>query len=101
MEDNEELKELLESVRYIYGYDFTEYTEASVKRRVTGFMNNNKIGSLSALGKVLLKEDEIFEKFVQEITVNVTEMFRDPTFYKSLRENIIMRLGTYPFIKVW
>lgn len=101
MENNEELKELLESIRFLYGYDFTEYAEASVKRRVDHFMAGNKISSLRALGKILLKEDAFFEQFVQEVTVNVTEMFRDPAFYKSLRENIIVRLATYPFIKVW
>ena len=101
MTDQEELKELLESIRYVYGYDFTEYSEASVKRRIDHFMNSSKIGSLRALGKALLKEDAFFEQFIQEVTVNVTEMFRDPAFYKSLRENVIMRLATYPFIKVW
>ena len=101
MTDQEELKELLESIRFVYGYDFTEYSEASVKRRIDHFMNSNNIGSLRALGKALLKEDAFFEQFIQEVTVNVTEMFRDPAFYKSLRENVIARLATYPFIKVW
>ena len=101
MDDKEELKELLESIRFLYGYDFTEYAEASVKRRVDHFMRGNNISSLRVLGKMLLKEDVFFEKFVQEVTVNVTEMFRDPAFYRSLRENIVTRLATYPFIKVW
>jgi chemotaxis protein methyltransferase CheR len=101
MTDQEELKELLESIRFVYGYDFTEYAEASVKRRVDHFMKKNRIDSIRVLGKALLKEDAFFEQFVQEITINVTEMFRDPAFYKSLRENIVVRLATYPFIKVW
>ncbi len=101
MADNKTLKELLESIRFVYGYDFTEYAEASLKRRVDNFMSVNKISSLSELGELLLKEDTFFEQFVQEITVNVTEMFRDPVFYKSLRKNIVERLGTYPFIKIW
>ncbi|HZE85405.1 MAG TPA: protein-glutamate O-methyltransferase CheR [Puia sp.] len=101
MTDQEELKELLECIRFAYGYDFTEYAEASVKRRIDHFMSSNKIVSLGALGKALLREDAFFEQFILEITVNVTEMFRDPDFYKSLRENVIARLATYPFIKVW
>jgi chemotaxis protein methyltransferase CheR len=101
MTHNEELKELLESIRFLYGYDFTEYAEAYVKRRVDHFMNANKISSLRALGKALLNQDAFFEQFIQEVTVNVTEMFRDPAFYKSLREHVVMRLATYPFIKVW
>lgn len=101
MTEQEELKESLESISTEYGYDFTEYAEASLKRRIGHFMNLNKIDSIGALGKSLLKEGASFERFVQEITVNVTEMFRDPAFYDSLRKNIVARLATYPFIKVW
>ena len=98
---NEEYRQFLESVRFVYGYDFTEYAEASVIRRISAFMESKKIGSLQDLGKMVLKEETAFDHFIQEITVNVTEMFRDPLFYKSLRKNVINRLATYPFIKVW
>ncbi|HEX6429103.1 MAG TPA: protein-glutamate O-methyltransferase CheR, partial [Niastella sp.] len=70
-------------------------------RRIRTFMESNKISSLKDLGKMVLKEESDFERFIQEITVNVTEMFRDPNFYKSLRKNVVSRLATYPFIKVW
>jgi len=98
---NEEYHQFLESVRFVYGYDFTEYAEASVIRRIRAFMESNKIISLKDLGKMVLKDEADFERFIQEITVNVTEMFRDPNFYKSLRKNVVNRLATYPFIKVW
>lgn len=101
MIDSGELKELLESIRYLYSYDFTEYSEASVKRRIEHYMGRTNIPTLNALGKLLLKDESMFEQFVQEMTVNVTEMFRDPIFYKSFRENVIKRLATYPFIKIW
>jgi chemotaxis protein methyltransferase CheR len=101
MKDNKELRELLESIRFVYGYDFTDYAEASVKRRVNHFMSTNKINDIKELAKSLLKDEVFFEKFVQEFTVNVTEMFRDPAFFKSLRENVTGRLATYPFIKIW
>jgi chemotaxis protein methyltransferase CheR len=48
-----------------------------------------------------LRDEAFFEQFVQEVTVNVTEMFRDPTFYKSLRRHVVERIATYPFIKIW
>jgi len=101
MAENEELTALLESIRFTYGYDFTEYAEASVKRRVQHFMNTNRFGSIRDLERTLLKEDVVFEQFIQEVTVNVTEMFRDPSFYRSLQKNVIPRLATYPFIKIW
>lgn len=101
MINSAELRGFLESIRITYGYDFTDYAEASVIRRITNFMKSNKIGSLQQLGHLLLKDDAAFARFVLEFTVNVTEMFRDPTFYKSLRENVLKYLATYPVIKVW
>lgn len=99
--DTKEFRKLLESIRSVYGYDFTDYSEASVKRRVTHFMKEHPIASLSDLGKMLLTDEQIFEQFVQNVSVTVTEMFRDPAFYKGLREKIVKRLATYPFIKIW
>ena len=99
--DNKEFKDLLESIRFVYGYDFTDYSEASVKRRIDHFMNTRKVTALEKLGKMILQDEKLFEEFVQEVSVTVTEMFRDPVFYKSLREHIMKRLATYPFIKVW
>jgi chemotaxis protein methyltransferase CheR len=101
MKDNKELKELLESIRFVYGYDFTDYAEASVKRRINHFMSINKFKEIKELGKCLLKDEDFFEQFVQEFTVNVTEMFRDPAFFKSIRENVVGRLATYALIKIW
>jgi chemotaxis protein methyltransferase CheR len=101
MTEPNELRELLESIHCTYGYDFTEYAETSVKRRISHFMGLNKIDSLGTLGKALLKEEAFFEQFIQEVTVNVTEMFRNPGFYGSLRKLIVLRLATYPFLKIW
>lgn len=101
MINSAELKDLLESIRYTYGYDFTEYAEASVIRRIVHFMKGNKIGTLQQLRNTLLNDENTFAQFILEFTVNVTEMFRDPAFYKSLRENVLKRLATYPVIKVW
>jgi chemotaxis protein methyltransferase CheR len=94
-------KELLEAIRSTYGYDFTEYAETSVKRRCEHFMSSRKIDSLETLSKLILNDEKAFEEFIQQISVTVTEMFRDPLFYKSLRKNVMKRLSTYPFIKIW
>ncbi len=50
---------------------------------------------------MIIRDEKLFEEFVQTVSVTVTEMFRDPSFYKSLRENVMKRLATYPFIKIW
>jgi chemotaxis protein methyltransferase CheR len=99
--DTQEYQKLLESIRFIYGYDFTEYAESSVKRRIALFMQNRKIDTLENLGKLLFKNELVFTEFVQELSVTVTEMFRNPSFYRSLREKVIKRLATYPVIKIW
>ncbi|HWZ21067.1 MAG TPA: protein-glutamate O-methyltransferase CheR [Cytophagaceae bacterium] len=99
--NNLELKKLLESILYVYGYDFTEYSEASITRRVNNFLFIKKIETTNELEKMILQDEKLFEEFIQNISVTVTEMFRDPPFYKSLRENVISRLATYPFIKIW
>lgn len=78
--DQKEFKELLESIRFVYGYDFTEYAEASVKRRIQHFITARKITELEKLGKMILQDEKVFEEFVQELSVTVTEMFRDPFF---------------------
>ena len=91
----------MESIRRVYGYDFTQYSEASLIRRIHAFMSNRKIAGFESLEQTILRDEDMFEEFIRDISVTVTEMFRDPLFYLSLRENIIPRLATYPFIKVW
>lgn len=98
---NNQLKELLESIKSTYGFDYTEYSEASVRRRVEHFMGSNKIENLDDLSKMVIQNEDKLEHFIQQLSVTVTEMFRDPIFYKSLRDNVMTRLATYPFIKVW
>ncbi|MDB5255904.1 MAG: cheR [Chitinophagaceae bacterium] len=99
--ESKEIKQLLQSILSAYGYDFTEYAEASVRRRMSLFMSTRKITAFPDFAHLLLRDEMIFEQFIQELSVTVTEMFRDPDFYKSLRDHVIKRLATYPFIKVW
>jgi chemotaxis protein methyltransferase CheR len=94
-------KELFESIQIRYGYDFTNYAEKSLVRRSKLFMDNLKMNSLDAFASLVLEDENIFEEFIKYISVTVTEMFRDPTFFYSIREKVIPRLATYPFIKVW
>jgi chemotaxis protein methyltransferase CheR len=99
--ESDELRGFLESVRYVYGYDFTDYSEASVKRRIEHFMTLKRIEKLEDLGRLVMQDERFFEEFIQELSVTVTEMFRDPAFYGSLRRNVISWLETYPVVKIW
>ncbi|PVY41369.1 CheR family methyltransferase [Pontibacter virosus] len=96
-----EVEALIREIHTAYGYDFSGYARASVYRRIKRFLGQKHLQSIEDLRKFLFTDSFFFENFLQEITVNVTEMFRDPTFYKSLRENVLPILSTYPFIKVW
>ncbi len=93
--------QLLDRILHRYGYDFNGYARASLKRRIDAFYAKGKFSSFTQMEAKLLNEPVYFMHFIEEVTVNVTEMFRDPTFYKSLRENILPVLATYPFIRVW
>ena len=99
--DSGELQALLKAVREVYGYDFTQYAEASIKRRSLFFMNSNNMRTIQELSQALLGDDQVFEEFVRNLSVTVTEMFRDPPFYAALRAKVMKRLATYPFIKIW
>lgn len=96
----EELNNLTTFIRNIHGFDFSEYSPASLKRRVTRIMQLQKL-SLFELRTLLTNDLNYFESFLMEITVNVTEMFRDPAFYQSVAANVIPYLQSYQRIKIW
>lgn len=98
---DEELEALLLDVHDLYGYDFCDYSRASLKRRVNRLMMLDKFPSFAELRYHVKNSPFYLRRFVEEITVNVTEMFRDPEFFKYLRTSILPVLGTYPFIRIW
>lgn len=98
---DEELEYLIKDVYDLYGYDFSLYSRASFKRRVNRICLIDKFTSFAELRYTLINEPNYLKHFIEEVTVNVTEMFRDPYFFKELRENILPQLGTYPLIRIW
>lgn len=92
---------LLDGIYKAYGYDFRSYAKASLKRRLDEFVRENDISNYVELLNFVLHDEEYFRKLLLKLTVTVTEMFRDPVFFKFLRENIAPFLRTYPSIKIW
>jgi chemotaxis protein methyltransferase CheR len=92
--------ELIDLVKKIHGFDFSNYTKASLKRRLDRIMMLKKL-SFYDLKHALVNNPDFFQEFLEEITVNVTEMFRDPAFYKSLNTQVLPYLSTYQHIKIW
>ena len=97
----EELDMLLNDLYTRYGYDFTEYSKASLHRRVQRLFTLDNFPSFAEFRYRLQHDSHYFRRFVEEITVNVTEMLRDPSFYRTLRTTILPILATYPFIRIW
>ena len=98
---DEEVEYLIKDVHELYGYDFSQYSRASFKRRVNRICLIDRFTSYAELRYTILNDPEYLKRFVEEITVNVTEMFRDPSFFKALRDDILPQLGTYPLIRIW
>lgn len=92
---------LLEAVYRKYGYDFRQYSQAHIRRRVMSRMMISKFEDISEMQSMVLNDESFAATFLQDLSITVTEMFRDKGFYKSLRENVIPILKTYPFIKIW
>jgi len=96
----EQITELIDLVKKVHGFDFSDYSKASLKRRLSRVMMIKKL-EFYDLKHTLLNSPDFFQDFLEEITVNVTEMFRDPSFYKALNNQVIPYLSTYQHIKIW
>ncbi|WP_026899163.1 CheR family methyltransferase [Daejeonella oryzae] len=94
------VEEIIDLVRKVYGFDFGGYSRASLKRRMVRIMILKNL-SVFDLKSQIINDSDFFEEFLLEITVNVTEMFRDAGFYKAVREKVLPYLSSYPRIKVW
>lgn len=97
----EDLNEIINILFHRHGYDFSNYTKASLLRRVNRFVSEIKAKSVYDLKFRLLNDEDVFKQFLQEVTVNVTELFRDPLYYKAIREQVLPVLASYPIIKIW
>lgn len=96
-----EIELLLEALYRRYHYDFRHYARASIKRRLMQALTQLGFASISALQEGLLHDAGILPRLLNYLTVQVSEMFRDPSYYKALRERVIPHLKTYPSLRVW
>jgi chemotaxis protein methyltransferase CheR len=96
-----ELHLLLEAIFLKYGFDFRHYSKDSIRRRTGNRLAEWHLANLSELTHKVLYDARMFETLLLDLSINVTEMFRDPVFFKSLRNSVLPALGRLPFIKVW
>ncbi len=91
----------LEAVYGRYGYDFRQYSEASLNRRLGSVLQLLNAENLVDVLKEILASPAVFQKILPSLTISTTEFFRDPKFFRALREQVFPVLKTYPTIKIW
>ena len=96
-----ELRLLLDAIFHKYCYDFRSYAGASLKRRITGALGRFGCETISQLQDRVLREPALFTELLGYLTVQVSDMFRDPSYFKALRQKVVPYLSTYPSIKIW
>src|SRR6202453_3833322 len=96
-----ELKLLIEGLYNLYHYDFRDYAQASLRRRLKGALVHFNCETLSQLQDRVLREPELFNALLDHLTVQVSEMFRDPSYFRAVREQVVPLLRTYPSLKIW
>ncbi len=96
-----EMDLILDAIFKRYGHDFRNYSRASIKRRIQNLLGKTKYTTISEMISPLLQDESFFESMLYDLSITVSEMFRDPEFFQALRKQVIPYLKTYPFIKIW
>lgn len=99
--DVENVDALLDQVYQRYGYDFRDYSRASLLRRIRNILDLQRLSAVSQLQERILVDTTCFDAFVAALKVNVSSLFRDPGFFRVVRDEVIPFLQTYPFIRIW
>ncbi|MCM3749097.1 protein-glutamate O-methyltransferase CheR [Paenibacillus pasadenensis] len=85
----------------LFGYDFRNYAYASIRRRIWHRVHAERLGTVTALTDKMIHDRGCMERLLSDLTIHVTEMFRDPEVFRSFRHNVVPLLKTYPFIRIW
>ncbi|WP_197414458.1 CheR family methyltransferase [Bacillus sp. FJAT-29937] len=96
-----ELELLLLAIFRLSGYDFRQYMRSSIMRRVQYRLNQERLSSITSLTEKIIHEEVYLEKILSDFSINVTEMFRDPTFFKTFRNEVTPWLKDLPEIRIW
>lgn len=99
--EKHEIELLLEGIRRRYGYDFSNYSHASLMRRLEYMRDQANVARYTELLDRVFHDEAFFDKLLKHMSITVTEMFRDPLFYQAVREQVVPLLKTFPFVKIW
>jgi chemotaxis protein methyltransferase CheR len=96
-----EIDLLLEAMYRRYGFDFRDYARPSLRRRIWNQVRAEKLSTISGLSEKLLHDVECMERLLLMLSVNVTAMYRDPSFFRAVREEVVPLLRSYPYVRIW
>jgi chemotaxis protein methyltransferase CheR len=96
-----EIERLLEEIHQRYGFDFREYAPGSLRRRLHRRMDGEKVETVSALRNLILRDPSVMERLLLDLSVSVTAMFRDPSFFLAFREQVVPMLRTNQVARLW
>jgi chemotaxis protein methyltransferase CheR len=96
-----EISLLLDGVYRVHGFDFREYSRASIKRRIVELMHAEKLHTVSAFQDRVLHDSSCLDRLLLGLSVHATAMFRDPSFYLTFRKRVVPLLRTYPTVQIW
>jgi chemotaxis protein methyltransferase CheR len=96
-----EIELLVEAIYRKYSYDFRHYARASLRRRVVDALAKLDVSGVSLLQHGILRDKHLFTKLLTHLTVPVSDLFRDPGYFRALREHVVPMLATYPSTKIW
>ncbi|WP_285395318.1 protein-glutamate O-methyltransferase CheR [Lysinibacillus sp. fls2-241-R2A-57] len=101
MHSDLEIDFLLEAIYHLSGFDFRQYNRSTISRRVFNSMQVNNIPTISRVLEKVIHEKGFLEQLLNDFSISVTEMFRNPSFFKAFRQEVIPYLRDYPEIRIW
>lgn len=96
-----EINQLLDAIYFRYGYDFRDYARASLERKILHRVSLSKLQSVADMNRKILHDAQFFNLFLKDMSVTVTEMFRDPYVFKKLETTVFQQLKTYSRVNIW
>jgi chemotaxis protein methyltransferase CheR len=96
-----EIRLLLEAINAKYGYDLRDYASTTMRRRVLAALSKSGLSHLGDLQHQIIANPAFFAEVLDGLTVRVSEIFRDPSFYRAFRQRVVPILRTYPLIRIW
>jgi len=99
--NSDQINQIIEVIKRVSGYDFTDYSPQSFQRRITKIVEDYRVSFDELIKKIIKSDEKFLEKLIADITVNTTELFRNPTVWHSVKYRILPKLKDNERIDIW